>query len=76
MVEGDLFDKLARIGSLLRKDARPFGGIQVRDSSVRVNDIAITRCLQFSTIAYRHWRLLPASSSGEVRFKSQVRVRC
>ncbi|KAJ3552575.1 hypothetical protein NM688_g4082 [Phlebia brevispora] len=29
MVDGDLFDKLARLGSLIRKDARPFGGIQV-----------------------------------------------
>ena len=30
MVDGDLFDKLARIGSILRKKAEPFGGIQVR----------------------------------------------
>jgi len=29
MVEGDLFDKLARIGSLMRKKVEPFGGIQV-----------------------------------------------
>ncbi|KAI5118403.1 hypothetical protein M0805_007537 [Coniferiporia weirii] len=29
MVDGDLFDKLARIGSILRKKAEPFGGIQV-----------------------------------------------
>lgn len=29
MVDGDLFDKLAQIGSALRKDPRPFGGIQV-----------------------------------------------
>lgn len=31
MVDGDLFDKLARIGSLLRKRVEPFGGIQVCD---------------------------------------------
>lgn len=29
MVDGDLFDKLARIGSLLRKSVEPFGGIQI-----------------------------------------------
>ncbi|KAF5383613.1 hypothetical protein D9615_003724 [Tricholomella constricta] len=29
MVDGDLFDKLARIGSILRKKVEPFGGIQV-----------------------------------------------
>lgn len=30
MVDGDLFDKLARVGSILRKNVLPFGGIQVR----------------------------------------------
>lgn len=29
MVEGDLFDKLAFIGSQIRKNTVPFGGIQV-----------------------------------------------
>ncbi|KAI0923745.1 hypothetical protein AcV5_010527 [Taiwanofungus camphoratus] len=29
MVEGELFDKLARVGSLMRKRIEPFGGIQV-----------------------------------------------
>ena len=29
MLDGDLFDKLARIGSILRKSTKPFGGIQV-----------------------------------------------
>lgn len=29
MVDGDLFDKLARLGSILRKKTEPFGGIQV-----------------------------------------------
>jgi hypothetical protein len=33
MVDGDLFDKLARIGSMLRKKIEPFGGIQVRSLS-------------------------------------------
>ncbi|TFY59772.1 hypothetical protein EVG20_g7664 [Dentipellis fragilis] len=29
MIDGDLFDKLARIGSILRRNIEPFGGIQV-----------------------------------------------
>lgn len=29
MLDGDLFDKLAQIGSLIRKSPEPFGGIQV-----------------------------------------------
>lgn len=29
MLDGDLFDKLAQIGSLIRKSKEPFGGIQV-----------------------------------------------
>ena len=29
MVDGELFDKLARLGSMLRKNPAPFGGIQV-----------------------------------------------
>ena len=34
MVDGDLFDKISRIGSALRKSTRPFGGIQVLDACV------------------------------------------
>lgn len=30
MLDGDLFDKLAQIGSQIRKNPMPFGGIQVR----------------------------------------------
>lgn len=29
MVEGDLFDKLARIACIMRKNNKPFGGIQL-----------------------------------------------
>ena len=29
MLDGDLFDKLAQIGSRIRKNPLPFGGIQV-----------------------------------------------
>jgi ATP-dependent DNA helicase PIF1 len=34
MVDGDLFDKLSMIGSKLRKNLAPFGGIQVISSSL------------------------------------------
>ena len=41
MVDGDLFDKLARIGSILRKKIEPFGGIQVRSlSRILVDEIS------------------------------------
>lgn len=30
MLDGALFDKLAALGSVLRNDDRPFGGIQAR----------------------------------------------
>ncbi len=29
MVDGDMFDKFCKIGSLLRKNPKPFGGIQI-----------------------------------------------
>lgn len=29
MVDGDLFDKLSKVGSIVRKHDDPFGGIQV-----------------------------------------------
>lgn len=32
MVDGELFDKLAKIGCLLRRSDKPFGGIQVGTS--------------------------------------------
>jgi hypothetical protein len=36
MVDGELFDKLALLGSKLRKNAKPFGGIQVSEFSGRL----------------------------------------
>lgn len=33
MIDGDLFDKLARVGSIIRKNVEPFGGIQVSHTS-------------------------------------------
>lgn len=60
MVDGDLFDKLARLGSILRKKTEPFGGIQVMVH-------AFFRGIRFSdnSIARRHWGFLSATTSYE-----------
>ena len=29
MLSGDMFDKLSKIGSRMRNDSRPFGGVQL-----------------------------------------------
>ncbi|KAF9006088.1 hypothetical protein BDQ17DRAFT_1352713 [Cyathus striatus] len=45
MVDGDLFDKLATIGSILRKDLTPFGGIQVgRHYCIAITDVYHCSC--------------------------------
>ena len=72
MVDADLFDKLAFIGSQLRKNPVPFGGIQVH----------IPTCLQCAypgielchTPGRRHRRLLPAAAGHERRRVCEVRV--
>jgi len=71
MVDGDLFDKLARIGSILRKSVEPFGGIQVCFSamqSVLIFDVVL--CL-----GHRHGRFLSASPCYQRHEPSQVCVR-
>lgn len=35
MVDGDLFEKLSKVGSIIRKHNDPFGGIQVDPSFYR-----------------------------------------
>lgn len=37
MVDGDLFDKLASIACILRRSAKPFGGIQVGSTNMDCN---------------------------------------
>lgn len=41
MVDGELFDKLARIGSIMRKRTEPFGGIQVGNIFLLIHSIMI-----------------------------------
>ena len=71
MVDGDLFDKLARIGSLLRKSVEPFGGIQVcffAMQSIHIFDVVL--CLD-----HRHRRFLSASACYQGHGPSQICVR-
>jgi ATP-dependent DNA helicase PIF1 len=65
MVDGDLFDKLSRIGSMLRKKIEPFGGIQV------LSFFEYTSYLD-SVVGHCHWRLLSITSSREERCSGQV----
>ena len=44
MIDGDLFDKLARVGSIIRRNLEPFGGIQVGNASPEYCLVAETRC--------------------------------
>lgn len=72
MVDGDLFDKLARIGSILRKKVEPFGGIQVR--------LHFASTLQTLTQSFifikgdRHRRLFPVAPRYERKRPTQIRV--
>ena len=69
MVDGDLFDKLARIAGFLRKSGDPFGGIQVRSfflSWLHPHGNWIGRC---------HRRFLSASPCDQRGGQSEVRIR-
>lgn len=69
MLDGDLFDKLARIGSMLRKNIHPFGGIQVSDDHITDAFRALTDHTGDS-----HRGFLPAASCWQKRTISEVRV--
>lgn len=56
MVDGDLFEKLSKVGSIIRKHNDPFGGIQVSQLFCRNDDSA--NCV----LAHRHRRLSPVTS--------------
>ena len=61
MVDGDLFDKLSRIGSIIHKKVEPFGGIQV----LFLFTSFVRKFLNNS--GHRYWRLLPTSPRHERR---------
>ena len=69
MVDGDLFDKLAKIAGMLGKGAEPFGGIQV----CSIPSVHETLILCF--LAYRDRRFLSITSCNERRSASEVRFR-
>ena len=69
MVDGDLFDKLARLGSLLRRDARPFGGIQVGLDTLNA------LCFSDLVAGCGNRRFLPTSSRTRETEGRQVRFR-
>lgn len=55
MIDGDLFDKLARIACLIRKTTKPFGGIQVRLRVLLHVHSVLLILLCATTIASRLW---------------------
>lgn len=69
MLDGDLFDRLARVACLMKKSPKPFGGIQV--SGLIAPE---ARAYAYSGLAHCNWRFLPIASGHEER-PAQVRVR-
>jgi hypothetical protein len=70
MVDGELFDKIARIACLIRKTTKPFGGIQVRYlklPSACIGDFAFAACCM--------WGLLPAATRSKRKYPSEIRLR-
>lgn len=65
MLDGDLFDKLSEIGSVLRQDASPFGGLQVSRAVIwpsLVADLASSPLQMVITGDF--FQLPPVSKSG------------
>ena len=58
MVDGDLFDKLARIGSIIRKRPEPFGAIQVHTAT---SNHLRSGLIVLPMPGSRHRRFLPAA---------------
>lgn len=69
MVDGDLFDKLAKVGQLLKSKAKPFGGIQVRNTRLRVTATGHTEEISRQLIVTGDFfQLPPVSKVGQPRF--------
>ena len=58
MMDGDLFDKLENVARLIRKNEKPFGGIQVRACW----EVPVTRSFITCHLAGHCWRFLPVAS--------------
>ena len=72
MVDGELFDKLAAIGGLIRgKPNEPFGGIQVNI----YRSILVGLSNQCYHVACRHGRFLPAATCQQRKQVDALRFR-
>lgn len=65
MLDGDLFDKLSKVGQIIKKSTEPFGGIQVRLTALLPSLRHSARLLFFETSLCRS--LSPETSFRSVR---------
>lgn len=77
MVDGELFDKLARIGSIMRKRTEPFGGIQVGYFSGYIPPYSPMYANGKACVltACGHWRLFPAPACQQREQTDEIRFR-
>jgi hypothetical protein len=68
MMDGDLFDKLEHVARLVRKNEKPFGGIQVRTCW----EAPVIKSLTAQYLAGHCRRFLPVASG--VQKPSEVRI--
>ena len=67
MVDGDLFDKLARIGQILRKRSEPFGAIQVSCDTNTQRFNYVKKVLQI-IVTGDFFQLPPVMKGGNPKF--------
>jgi len=73
MVDGDLFDKLARIGSILKKNLEPFGGIQAGLFCCPATHVECR--ITLFLVGDRYGGLFPAPTRHEGKRSAQIRIR-
>ena len=73
MVDGDLFDKLSQIGSILRKTEEPFGGIQVCFGGTSYPIWSIYHVPQI-IVTGDFFQLPPVTRSGDVKFAFEAKL--